>query len=196
MFSYKFLIIFRSSKILKTNKKGYKQKTRLSWTKDPLFKDWIILKEICNQPGQYQVNCRYCHCSVYSKASALKAHAKTKKHIESTLPFSKGRQKTIEFKKEKTANSVKVAEARTALYIAQHSSILPVDHLNSLFKSNFSDSCTAMDTKIHRTKATAIINNVWRSHMISSLRADIGDGKYSLIIDESQDITVIKYLGN
>lgn len=107
------------------------------------------------------------------------------KHIESSIPFSKGRQKTIAFKKEKTVHSIKVAEARTALYIPQHSSIMPVDHLNSLFKTNFDDSLTAIDVKIHRTKATAIIKNVWRPHMLSLLRADIGDGKYSLIIDES-----------
>lgn len=153
------------------------------------------MKGIDGQTDTYQVNCKYCHCSIVSRASALKAHLKTKKHIEATLSFSKGRQKTIAFKKEKTVHSIKVAEARTALYIAQHSSIMPVDHLNSLFKANFGDSLTAIDVKIHRTKATAIIKNVWRPHMISLLRADIGDGKYSLIIDESQDITVVKYLG-
>lgn len=131
------------------------------------------MKGIDGQPEQYQVNCKYCHCSIVSRASALKAHSKTKKHIESSIPFSKGRQKTIAFKKEKTVHSIKVAEARTILYIAQHSSIMPVDHLNSLFKTNFGDSLTA------------IIKNVWRPHMLSLLRADICDGKYSLIIDES-----------
>lgn len=175
------------------SKKTYKQKVRLGWTKDPLFKEWILLKNM--DKNEYKVDCKFCKCSLNAKTSALKDHALSKKHIAASEPFSNSRQKTIQFKKESIVVATKVAEARTALYIAQHSSIRPVDHLNSLFKCNFADSATALDTRIHRTKATAIIKNVWSPHMISLLIQDINNGKYSLIIDESQDITVVKYLG-
>ncbi|CAG9792681.1 unnamed protein product [Diatraea saccharalis] len=48
---------------------------------------------------------------------------------------------------------------------------------------------------IHRTKCSEIINEVLGPHFKESLRLDIADQKYSLILDESTDISVSKNLG-
>lgn len=44
------------------------------------------------------------------------------------------------------------------------------------------------------TKCTALINNVIAPCMFKDLISDIGDAQYSLVIDESTDITSVKQL--
>lgn len=48
---------------------------------------------------------------------------------------------------------------------------------------------------MHRTKCTAMINSVLAPYFIKRLVSDIGDSKYSLLLDESTDLSVSKYLG-
>lgn len=62
-------------------------------------------------------------------------------------------------------------------------------------KSCFCDSKSAHYIKLHRNKCKNIIVNVLAPHFIDSLRQDIGDSKFSLLIDESTDISVVKLLG-
>lgn len=141
------------------------------------------------------VQCKYCLCLINSKKSTLISHAKSKKHQLACEPFSKGKQKVLNLKNQTVLQKARKAEARTALYIAQHTSINVVDHLHAQYHVNFTDSCIAENIQLHRTKTTAIINNVWFPFMKNELIKDIGDGSYSLIIDESTDISIIKYLG-
>ncbi|KRG00510.1 uncharacterized protein Dmoj_GI25982 [Drosophila mojavensis] len=69
-----------------------------------------------------------------------------------------------------------------------------VDHLGNLCSSHF-DIATAGRIKLHRTKCTSIIKNVLARHFYEDLCSDIGDSKFSLILDESTDISVTKLLG-
>ncbi|GBP34311.1 hypothetical protein EVAR_7362_1 [Eumeta japonica] len=48
---------------------------------------------------------------------------------------------------------------------------------------------------MHRTKCTEVIKNVLATHFVEELIKDIGQQKYSLIIDESTDISTSKQLG-
>ncbi|XP_067213025.1 zinc finger protein 862-like [Linepithema humile] len=81
-------------------------------------------------------------------------------------------------------------EAQLSLYVAVHTSIASVDHhLSDLHKD------TPFNISLHRTKCTNIINNVIGLYFYEALVKDIGDGYYSLLIDESTDITVNKMLG-
>ncbi|KAJ8914027.1 hypothetical protein NQ315_012051 [Exocentrus adspersus] len=48
---------------------------------------------------------------------------------------------------------------------------------------------------MHRTKCTAIINNVTGTYFMQELKNDIESSPYSILIDESTDISVTKYLG-
>jgi len=50
-------------------------------------------------------------------------------------------------------------------------------------------------TKLHRSKCTSIITNILAPSFITLLKEDIGDAKYSLLLDESTDISVCKTLG-
>ncbi|XP_045104381.1 uncharacterized protein LOC123499914 [Portunus trituberculatus] len=81
------------------------------------------------------------------------------------------------------------------LFIAEHCSLRVVDHLSELCKVRFADSKGCKDFKLKRTKCSAIVCNVLAPHFSSDLKDDIGDQKFSLLIDESNDITVTKLLG-
>lgn len=80
------------------------------------------------------------------------------------------------------------------LFVSTHSAILTIDtidHLGELCNYHFPENYF----KLHRTKCTAIITNVLAPFFFTELKNDIGFSKYSLLIDESIDISVSKYLG-
>lgn len=62
-------------------------------------------------------------------------------------------------------------------------------------KAIYTDSSICLNTKLGRTKCSTIISNIWYPFFQKELKTDIGDSPYSLIIDESTDITFFKYLG-
>lgn len=51
-----------------------------------------------------------------------------------------------------------------------------------------------LKVELHRTKCTAIIKNVIAPDLLSELIDDVSDMPYSLIIDESTDVSTIKYM--
>lgn len=59
----------------------------------------------------------------------------------------------------------------------------------------FVDSAAATHFRMHRTKCREMITGVLAPHFLQTLVADIGDNKFSLLLDESTDISVSKYLG-
>lgn len=101
-------------------------------------------------------------------------------------------QPKLPFKPE-PIGSQKKEEARLALFTAMHTSIRVVDHLGEVI--NHSHQREIDKVQLHRTKCTAVIKNVLASHFIEVLKQDIKDQPYSLLIDESTDIAVQKYLG-
>ncbi|XP_068245583.1 zinc finger protein 862-like [Palaemon carinicauda] len=82
-----------------------------------------------------------------------------------------------------------------ALFIAEHTSVSTCGHLNSLCKACFTDSKIASMTSIKRSKCSAILKNVLYTHFMSDLKNSVGDNAFSLLIDESTDISINKYLG-
>jgi hypothetical protein len=70
-----------------------------------------------------------------------------------------------------------------------------VDHLIKCNKQSFPKSTTAQKAHLARTKCSMIIKNVWCPYFKKDLKKDIGNSFYSLLIDESTDISVVKYLG-
>lgn len=89
-------------------------------------------------------------------------------------------------------------EIKIAAFIAANSNINSYDHLTGLVKqlsSNERSSRNDIDNiKLHRTKCTMIIKNVIAESLKNELVQDIEDNTYSLLIDESTDIAVVKYL--
>ena len=167
-------------------KPSYIQRYHKKWKKQ--YK-WLRPVETDNTKAYYV----YCKSELYAKNSDLIKHSETLKHKTRAVPFTSQKQQKIQFKKE-NVNS-RIAEGHLALFIAEHCSLMTIDHLSELCSKFFPDSETAKDIKLHRTKCMETIKNVLVPHFVEELVSDIGSQGYSIIIDESTDIAVTKVLG-
>lgn len=162
--------------------KLYSQKFRKEWLTHTKLKDWIAESE--NSEKAY---CKYCKCDIVAKFSCLEQHSETKKHFNALGRVTKN--KPIPFKP--VNYKLQQQEATLSMYIAVHSSIAPVDHLGEVCKAQF--NCPSL--KLHRTKCSKVIKNVLGPHFNEELANDIGNGYYSILIDESTDVSFTKILG-
>lgn len=79
--------------------------------------------------------------------------------------------------------------------MAEHNiPMLVMDHLPQLCVAAFPDSKIAKGVACARTKATAIINNVIGDENFRNVCEDLRSTKFSLIIDESTDLSTQKHL--
>lgn len=173
-------------------KPQYTQKFRESWLKDVNFSKWLTVVE--STQGSVS-KCKLCGIQLQNKYSTLKLHGESKKHKDNEESFCGTSQKKIPFKKVSELKEQRAAEANLSLYVAYHTSINVIDHLSNICSKSFKGHTAADHMQLHRTKCSNIIRNVLGPHFVNLLRVDIGDSPYSLLIDESTDITIHKYLG-
>lgn len=166
----------------------YSQHYRSEWEKMTDFKEW--LQPVKNDTTK--AYCKYCKCDIMAKLYCLKQHISSTKHKKAIEPMKS--QSTIKFPIQKKDLNTQKAESSLALFVCEHCAIMAIDHLSEVCKHRFSDS-KAGDLKLHRTKCTNIIKNVLAPHFIQEIVNDVQDQEYSLLLDESTDISVLKMLG-
>lgn len=76
------------------------------------------------------------------------------------------------------------AEPTLALFVAEHCAVSTIGNLGEACKQIFHDS-----------QVTSKIKNVFGLHFQKLLREDIADQKYSVLNDESTNVSVVKVLG-
>lgn len=170
--------------------KKYTQKFRKEWLSDYKFKTW--LQEI--QGDALKCRCKYCGSVMNARFADLDKHRKTTKHMKAEAPFSNQRLPVIT-NYTSAVTEVHKTEANMALFIADNCAINLADKLTKLCKESFCDSKNVKNLSLGRTKCSAIISNVLAPDFREKLRNDIGNSAFSLIIDESNDISVTKILG-
>lgn len=90
---------------------------------------------------------------------------------------------------------VKRAEIKFAAFTAEHNLPFTVmDHLSDLVKDAFPDSAIANKVKCKHTKRRCIIKNVLASKFRNDIMEQLRKIKFSIIIDESTDISATKQL--
>ncbi|XP_052854742.1 uncharacterized protein LOC128263691 isoform X5 [Drosophila gunungcola] len=164
----------------------YKQNFRDSWLNFEEFKQWLR-KAPTDSTKAY---CCFCKVSIGAKLFEIRQHAQAKKHIACIASVAQNH--TIHFGRQPTKTEEQ--EVALCLYIAEHSAIAPIDHLSQLCVKQFKACDATVDIKLKRTKCTHIINDVLGVHFEDDLRKDIGKSKFSLLLDESTDISVTKLL--
>jgi len=161
------------------------QKFCTEWLKEKIFYDW--LQENKNDPEK--AYCKICLSEIRAKKADLISHSNTAKHLNSLKVVRTHPQGSINFKPIYLKSHH--TQAAMALFVSTHSAILSIDHLGELCTNYFPENYF----KLHRTKCSAIIMNVLAPFFITKLKNDIRFSKYSLLLDESTDISVSKYLG-
>lgn len=90
---------------------------------------------------------------------------------------------------------MKIAEIKISSFFAEHNIALHlVDHLVPLLKDIFKDSKIAKDLQLHRTKCTNIIKNIIAPVEVKNTIEIIQKTPFSILVDESTDITTNTFL--
>lgn len=171
-------------------KPQYLQTFRKEWLNKKEFKHWLLEVEGESSKAKF----RFCKLILNAKNFDFEQHMNSKKHKTAHSFFSSYRSLGT-FLNPNCSLSTSSAEGNLSLFIVAHFSILSVDHLGELCKTHFKGSEAAVNLKLHRTKTTNIINNVLAPHFNDDPISSIGDSPYSVLIYESTDISVLKFLG-
>lgn len=132
-----------------------------------------------------------------SGKSELAKHRKGKKHL-SNIKGLKGSQNIIvltsNLKHEDKNKDIKSAEIKLSAYFANHNiAFQPVDVLTPVLQDIFEDSKVAQSLTLYRKKCTSIINNVIAPAEISETIEIIRTCPFSVLVDESTDISSHKF---
>lgn len=141
---------------------------------------------------QNQAYCKVCRKSLRAHLADLKKHASIPSHLKEMSNVDTNKQKTLDslcnvsHKKQEKARDLRIAT-----FVACHSSIRSMDYLNDVLKKS---TPALKDMQMHRTKCSNLITNVIAPNFLKELIEDIGDTAFSLMVDESTDVTDCKYL--
>lgn len=91
-------------------------------------------------------------------------------------------------------DDIKTVDLRLAVYIAIHTPIKAVDHLGELLKILEKDSKLER-VRLHRTKCSKLISAVVSPALLTELVQDVEDFPFSIIADESTDVSISKFMG-
>ncbi|CAM1306207.1 Uncharacterised protein g4276 [Pycnogonum litorale] len=140
--------------------------------------------------GTENAFCKICHQSIIPKASNLANHGKSDKHMKNVSAANSS--KSIPFKKvtqnKDDSKRVKIFEIEMAVGIACHSAVRSVDHLGEIMKRH-GEGSTVGNIRLHRTKCTKILTNVVAPALKENLTEKLKGKKYSVLVDESTDIS-------
>lgn len=152
---------------------------------------WLV----ANSTNDNLAYCRYCRIYLKAHKKDLISHAKNDKHKKST-EWEKSAKATTPISKiykPILAESTKIVELKIAAFIAEHCSLLTVDHLINILPQLDPSSDALKNLKLHRAKCS-MLKNVLGPSMLEDLIEEIGDSPYSIIIDESTDLSTQKVL--
>lgn len=180
----------------KVAKTWYNQHFNSKWLEEPGFSEW--LQEDESEKGE-----SYCKCCKmqlhHANKSMLTRHQNTAKH-QKALKSSKSTTNLGQFvakrahminEKEEAAK----AELTLAAFMSEHN--MPFshcDHLVKVCKKAFHDSKIAKQVSMGATKASYIIQDGIAYNESESISEMCRNNKFSLIIDESTDISVSQIL--
>lgn len=185
----------KKSKVVKAGKDKVTQKFRDEWLSKEEFKSW--LKRVPHNP--YKARCKLCNQEYTADISVLHLHRKTDKHLNNEKPLKKTSMQMAQFVQrgdgsgDPLETAAKIAEIKIAGFCAEHNiAYKALDHLSDLLKSCFLDSKICQKMTIKRTKGTCIVKNVIGETEKSILSEKLKKTKFSILTDESTDISSTK----
>ncbi len=171
--------------------KVYKQKYNCQWEKDHVLKGWIA--PVRNDP--YKAFCKPCGKELIAGLSELKKHEKTKKHQEKASAVNNTRPITEMIVSDTLTDKVHRAEIKMAAFVVEHNvSFQTMDHLSDLLTDIFPDSAIAEKFKSKHTKTRCIVKHVLAAQFRATLQETLKKTPFSIIIDETTDISSSKLL--
>ncbi|KAK3918936.1 Zinc finger protein 862 [Frankliniella fusca] len=171
------------------------------WEKKPEFRGWIRkTSDELIQKGKGEAWCKYCDSSLRAHLDSLKDHLASEKHSNAAKRLVKDSQGRLQptigeafGAKQSEKEQRKIKDIKLSAYTACHTSIKAIDHLGELLKSIGTGS-GLQNLRLHRTKCSKIIINVIAPTFLEDIVWDVGTSYYSVIVDESTDVGIQKYV--
>ncbi|KAK3924016.1 Zinc finger MYM-type protein 1 [Frankliniella fusca] len=91
----------------------------------------------------------------------------------------------------KIKDEAKEADLKLAVFI--HCAVQSIDHLGEIL-TVLGKGSPLEKLRLHRTKCSKLISNVVAPAFLTEIKNDIGDSPYSLIVDESTDVSTTKFM--
>lgn len=136
--------------------------------------------------------CKACSCSLKSEIQVLKLHENSAKHKQN-IQSHKSQTSLKGFVKSKSEipeEEILRAQLKLGGFFAEHNIPFSLsDHLTKLMKDIFPDSKIAKDIRMGRTKITEIVRNVIGQNHKKDLAKTLRTCKFSILTDESTDIS-------
>ncbi|CAD6213969.1 GSCOCG00011117001-RA-CDS, partial [Cotesia congregata] len=160
----------------------------------------LISGWLCKAPaslisaGRGEAYCKFCRVSLRAQKHDLTKHVKTQMHIKNMESLNVKKQATLLSIGTANVNeALKLAEIKLVLNNAAHGSLKNIDHLCEMLK-DIGKGSQLSKLRLHRTKCSKIILNVIAPGMLKELLDDLGEESYSILLDESTDVSTMKYM--
>ncbi|XP_066600739.1 SCAN domain-containing protein 3-like [Prorops nasuta] len=158
----------------------YNRHYKSAWENENWAKGWLKeYKSISNYDHNdtNEAYCLYCHTSLRAHFADLKRHTNTNIHKNNIRNRIIRKKETVKhyFKSTELKKEQKCRDIKMSLFVLNHSSITAIDHLGELFK-RIDHNGVFSTINLHHSKCGCIIRN------------------YSLIVHESTDVSVNKYM--
>ncbi len=135
--------------------------------------------------------CKVCKTKVKNKKYNAEMHAKSQK-LQTAADQIKGSLSISSFFTG-GLREMKIFDIRRSVAIACHAAIRATDHLGEIINKSSRKTDFLNGMKHHRTKCSNILTNVVHPCLHDSVIKDIQQTSFSLIIDESTDVSVTKH---
>ena len=141
--------------------------------------------------GTDEAYCSLCKVNVNPTLWHLQQHEASTKHKKASTAVSSNRKIVTLLKKDDEV--LKKIELELAVAITCHCAIRAVNHFGEIIVKH-RDKSKLGELKLHRTKCSQVIKRVTSPALYDELRSDVSGKKFSVLIDESTDVSCKKYL--
>lgn len=169
-----------------------KKRFQAAWLEEEKYKNWL-------QPvpeDQNKAFCKACCSSFICGKTEINKHSNGVKHKENLKSIENTPNiKSIFQINSSEVNKVKTAEIKISAFFSEHNiAFQTIDHLIPVLKNVLPDSKILENLTLGRTKCTQIIKEVITPLEEEELINNIKKNSFSILIDESTDITNKKNL--
>lgn len=143
--------------------------------------------------GSNNAFCKLCSRNLIPKLDVIRKHSKSKDHEQRESAVLKTNKSFFDKQAQISSDSLKSAEIKFAVSTCCHSAIRSIDHMSELIAENSNGSKLA-EMRLHRTKCSKLLTEVISPSLKEELANDLKDVLYSLLVDESTDVSSTKHL--
>lgn len=167
------------------------RKFKTSWLEEDIFKGWLA-----PDPPKKKAKCTICDINITRCKTHIVQHSQTAKHVKNINKIQINKSNIIDNRDTLLhVHKVKHAEIKLAAFFAEHNVAFYVaDHLIPLLKDICVDPEIVADLSLARDKCKNIVTEVIAKREIEEIVKNLQTCKFSILIDESTDISETKIL--